>query len=242
MLPPHEGRGGAASCRGEGGTTLSLTLALSLTPLTRSSSLWLPLCLHPRLPCSTLLPQTLPCSILLPHTLPCSILLPQTLPCSILLPQSLPCSTLLPQTLSCSILLPLITEGWGGTLTLPIPKPPCSSLLLAILGWGWATRSPIRPRLINERGRDGAKNGHKACAPLSLPPAPAAGRTHSWRGGGGSEGVADDAASGGARNNRPPGERTSKEGGYPGPGPPLDPPPLLHFQCLGLTAKVLLRR
>ena len=94
VLPPHEGRGGgAAPCRGGGGggTTLSPTLALSLTPLTQSSSLWLPLCLHHILPCSTLLPQTLPCSILLP------------------------------QTLSCSILLPLITEGWGGTLTLPIP-------------------------------------------------------------------------------------------------------------------------
>ena len=193
--PPTKGGGGAASCRGGGGTTLSPTLALSLTPLTQSSSLWLPLCLHPRLPCSTLLPQYLPCSILLPHILPCSILLPQTLPCSILLPQTLPCSihlpqtlpcsTLLPQTLSCSILLLLVTEGWGGTLTLPIQKPPCSSLLLAILGWGWATLSPIRPRRINERGRDGAKNVHKACAPLSLSPAPAARRAHSWRGGGG---------------------------------------------------------
>ena len=162
---------------GGGGTTLSPTLALSLTPLTQSSSPWPPLCLHHRLPCSTLLPQTLPCSILLPHNLPCSILLPQ----------SLPCSTLLPQTLSCSILLPLITEGWGGTLTLPIPEPPCSSLLLAIAGWGWATLSPIRPRRINERGRDGAKNVRKACAPLSLPPAPAAGCAHSWRGGGGGQ-------------------------------------------------------
>jgi hypothetical protein len=69
-------------------------------------------------------------------------------------------------------------------LTLSIPKPPCSSLLLAIPGWGWATLSPIRPRRINERGRDGAKNVRKACAPLSLPPAPPAGRAHSWRGGG----------------------------------------------------------
>ena len=208
MLPPHEGRGGGlrrAGGGGGGGTTLSPTLALSLTPLTQSSSLWLPLCLHHRLPCSTLLSHTLPCSILLshtlpcsillPHTLPCSIPLPQTLPCSILLPQTLPCSILLPQapscsplppqTLSCSILLPLITEGWEGTLTLPSPKPPCSSLLLAIPGWGWATLSPIRPRRINERGRDGAKNVRKACAPLSLPPARAAGHAHSWRGGGG---------------------------------------------------------
>ena len=195
VLPPprREGGGLRRAGGGGGGTTLSPTLALSLTPLTQSSSLWLPLCLHPRLPCSTLLPQTLPCSILLPHSLPCSILLPQSLPCSILLPQTLPCSihlpqtlpcsTLLPQTLSCSILLLLVTEGWGGTLTLPIPKPPCSSLLLAILGWGWATLSPIRPRRINERGRDGAKDVHKAHAPLSLPPAPAAGRAHSWRGG-----------------------------------------------------------
>ena len=180
--PPRREGGGAAPCRGGGGggTTLSPTLALSLTPLTQSSSLWLPLCLHHRLSCSILLPQTLPCSILLPQTLPCSILLPQTLPCSILLPQTLPCSTLLPQTLSCSILLPLIAEGWGGTLTLPIPKPRCSSLLLAIPGWGWATLSPIRPRRINERGRDGVKNVRKARAPLSLPPAPAAGRAHSW--------------------------------------------------------------
>ena len=134
--PPTKGGGGGCVVPGGGGgTTLSPTLALSLPPLTQSSNLWLPLCLHPRLPCSTLLPQNLPCSILLPHTLPCSTLLPQTLPCSIHLPQTLPCSTLLPQTLSCSILLLLVTEGWGGTLTLPIPKPPCSSLLLAILGW-----------------------------------------------------------------------------------------------------------
>ena len=81
--PPTKGGGGGCVVPGGGGTTLSPTLALSLTPLTQSSSLWLPLCLHPRLPCSTLLPRTLPCSILLPHTLPCSILLPQTLPCSI---------------------------------------------------------------------------------------------------------------------------------------------------------------
>ena len=180
--PPRREGGGATSCRRGGGTTLSPTLALSLTPLTQSSSLWLPLSLHHRLPCSTLLPQTPPCRILLPHTLPCtillaqalpcSILLPQTLPCSILLPQTLPCITLLPQTLSCSILLPLITGGWGGTLTPYIAKQPCSSLLLAIPGWGWATVGPIRPRRINERGRDGAKNVRKACAPLSLPPAP----------------------------------------------------------------------
>ena len=131
MLPPPRRGGGVAPSRGRHRTTLSPTLTLSLTPLTQCSSLWLPLCVHHRLPCSTLLPQTMPCSILLPHTLPCSILLPQSLPCSILLPQSLPCSILLaktlpcstplPQTLSCSILLPLITEGWGGTLTLPIP-------------------------------------------------------------------------------------------------------------------------
>ena len=157
------GGGGAAPCRGESRTSLSLTLALSLTPLTHCSSLWLPLCVRHRLPCSTLLPQTLPCSIL----------------------------------------LPLIAEGWGGTLTLPIPKPPCSPLLLAIPRWGWVTLSPICPRRINERGRDGAKNVCKARAPPSLPPAPAAGRALSWRGGGGSEDAADDAASGGARNHRP---------------------------------------
>ena len=126
-----------------------------LTPLTQGSGLWLPLCWHHRLPCSTLLPQTLPCSSLLPQTLPCSSL------------------------------LPLIAEGWGGTSALPIPKPPCSPLLLAIPGWGWVTLCPIRPRHINERGRSGAKNVRKAHAPPSLPPAPAAGRAHSWGGGGG---------------------------------------------------------
>ena len=91
-------------------------------------------------------------------------------------------------------------------MTLSIPKPPCSSLLLAIPGWGWATLSPIRPRRINERGRDGAKNVRKACAPLSLPPAPPPRDAHTVGGGGGSEVVADDAASGGARSHRPPGE------------------------------------
>ena len=212
---------------GGGGTTLSPILALSLTPLTQgSSSLRLPLCLLHISPCSTLLPQTLPCSILLPHTLPssillpqtppCSILPPQTLPCSILSPQTLPCSTLPPQALSCSpllpqtlsrsILLPVTTEGWGGTLTLPSPKPPCSCLLLAIPGRGWATLSPIRPSRINERGREGVKNVRKASAPLSLPPAPAAGRAHSWRGGGGSEVVVNGAAGEGARNHRPLGD------------------------------------
>ena len=89
------------------------------------------------------------------------------------------CSTLLPQTLPCSILLPLIAEGWGGASTLPIPKPPCSPLLLAIPEWRWVTPCPIRPRRINERGQDGAKNIRKARAPPSLPPAPAAGRAHS---------------------------------------------------------------
>ena len=192
--PPTKGGGGAAPCRRGGGTTLSGTLALSLTPLTQSSSLWLPLCLDQRLPCSTLLPQSLPCSIPLPHTLlcsillaqalPCSILLPQTLPCSILLPLTLPCSTLLPQTLSCSILLPLITEGWGGTLNLSVPKPPCSSLLLANPGWGWATLSPICPRRINERGPGGAKNVCKACAPLSLASAAPRGSRPQLEGGG----------------------------------------------------------
>ena len=142
--PRREG-GGAAPRRGGRGTTLSLTLALSLTPLTQSSSLWLPLCLYHIMTCSTLLPQTLPCSIL----------------------------------------LPLIAEGWGGTWTLPSPKPPCSPLLLAIPGCRWFTLCPICPRRINERGRDGAKNVRKARAPPSLPPAPAAGRAHSWRGGGG---------------------------------------------------------
>ena len=88
---------------------MSLTLALPLTPLTQSSSLWLPLCLHHRMPCSTLLPQILPCSIL----------------------------------------LPLLAEGWGGTWTLPSPKPPCSPVLLAIPGWRWVTLCPIRPRRIN---------------------------------------------------------------------------------------------
>ena len=66
VLPAHGGGGGATPRRGERGTTLSLTLALSLTPLTQSSSLWLPLCLHHSMPCSTLLPQILPCSTLLP--------------------------------------------------------------------------------------------------------------------------------------------------------------------------------
>ena len=222
-LPAHGGGGGAALHRGGSGTTLSLTLALSLTPLTQGSSLWLPPCLHHRLSCSALLPQTLPCSILLPQTLPrstllpliaegwggtsalpilwppcspptpltqnsslwlppclhhrlsCSALLPQTLPRSTLLPliaegwggtSALPilwppcspptpltqnsslwlppclhhrksCSALLPQTLPCSTLLPLVAEGWGGTSALPIPKPPCSPLLLA--GWRWVT-------------------------------------------------------------------------------------------------------
>ena len=146
VLPAHGGRGGGGLRRAGGGngTTLSLTLALSLTPLTQSSSLWLPLCLPHRLSRSTLLPQTLPCSSL----------------------------------------LPLIAEGWGGTSTLPIPKPPCSPLLLAIPGWGWVTLCPIRPRRINERGRNRPKNVRKARAPPSLPPAPAAGRAHSWRGGG----------------------------------------------------------
>ena len=61
--PRRKGRG-TAPCWGEPGTTL--TLALSLTPLTRSSSLWLPLCLQHSTPYSTLLPQILPCSTLLP--------------------------------------------------------------------------------------------------------------------------------------------------------------------------------
>ena len=39
---------------------------LSLTSLTQSSSLWLPLCLQHSTPYSTLLPQILPCSTLLP--------------------------------------------------------------------------------------------------------------------------------------------------------------------------------
>ena len=29
----------------------------------------------------------------------------------------------------------LLAKGWGGTWTLPCPKPPCSPLLLAIPGW-----------------------------------------------------------------------------------------------------------
>ena len=58
--PPTEGGGGAAVHRGERWTTLSLT------PLTQSSSLWLPLCLQHSTPCSILLPQILPCSTLLP--------------------------------------------------------------------------------------------------------------------------------------------------------------------------------
>ena len=67
-LPAHggSGGGGAAPRRGGSRTTLSLTLALSLTPLTQGSSLWLPLCLHHRKSCSSLLPQTLPCSTLPP--------------------------------------------------------------------------------------------------------------------------------------------------------------------------------
>ena len=130
--PRREG-GGAAPRRGGSGTALSLTLALSLTPLTQGSSLWLPLCLHHRKICSSLLPQTLPCSTLLPLIAegwggtsalpiprpPCSPLTPLTQGSSLWLPlcwhHRLPCSTLLPQTLPCSSLLPLIAEGWGGT-------------------------------------------------------------------------------------------------------------------------------
>ena len=91
---------------------------------------------------------------------------------------------------------------------MPIPKPPYSPLLLAIPGWRWVTLCPIRPRRINEGGQNGAKNVRKARAPPSLPPAPAAGRAHSWRagGGGGSEVVANDAASGDACNHRPRGD------------------------------------
>ena len=200
-LPAHGGRGGgAAPRRGGSGTTLSLTLALSLTPLTQGSSLRLPLCLHHRKSCSSLLPQTLPCSTLPPLIAeglggtsslpiprpPCSPLTPRTQGSSLRLPLCLhhrkSYSTLLPQTLPCSTLLPLVAEGWGGTSTLPIPKPPCSPLVLA--GWGWVTLCPIRPRRINERGRDGAKNIREARTPPSLPPAPAAGRAHRWRGGG----------------------------------------------------------
>ena len=68
--PPTEGGGGgAAPRRGERGTTLSLTLALSLTPLTQSSSLWLPLCLRHSRPCSALLPQSCPAA----PCCPCSL-------------------------------------------------------------------------------------------------------------------------------------------------------------------------
>ena len=183
-LPAEGGRGGggcAAPAGGGSGTTSSLSLALSLTPLTQGSSLWPPLCLHHRKSCSNRLPQTLPCSTLLPlidegwggtSTLPirrppCSPLTPLTQGSSLWLPLCLhhrkSCSTLLPQTLPCSTLLPLIAEGWGGIPTLPIPKPPCSPMLLA--GWRWVTLCPICPCRINERGRDGAKNVREARAP-----------------------------------------------------------------------------
>ena len=153
--PPTEGGGGAAPRRGGSRTTLSLTLALSLTPLTQGSSLWLPLCLHHRKRRSSLLPQTPPCSTLLPLIAegwggtsalpipwpPCSPLTPLIQDSSPWLPPCLyhrkSCSTLLPQTLSCSTLLPLVAGGWGGTSTLPIPKPPCSPLPLA--GRRWVT-------------------------------------------------------------------------------------------------------
>ena len=136
--PRREG-GGAAPRRGGSRTTLSLTLALSLTPLTQGSSLWLPLCLHHRKRRSSLLPQTPPCSTLLPLIAegwggtsalpipwpPCSPLTPLIQDSSPWLPPCLyhrkSCSTLLPQTLSCSTLLPLVAGGWGGTSTLPIP-------------------------------------------------------------------------------------------------------------------------
>ena len=52
VLPAHGGRGGGCAAPGERGATLSLTLALPLTPLTQSSSLWLPL--QHSMPCSTL--------------------------------------------------------------------------------------------------------------------------------------------------------------------------------------------
>ena len=249
VLPPHGGGGGLRRAGG-GGTTLSPTLALSLTPLTQSSSLWLPLCLHHRLSCSTLLPQTLPCSIPLPQTLPCSILLPQTMPCSIPLPHTLPCSTLLPQTLPCSILLsqtlpcsillPPIPEGWGGTLTLPISKPPCSPLLLAIPGWGWVTLCPFRPRRINERGRNGAKNVRKARAPPSLPPAPATGRAHSWKGGGGQRSCGRRRSQRGCPQPSPPRrhEARATQAGCPWLGlwlthPPPPPAPSPHIPVGG---------
>ena len=90
--PPTRGEGGVAPCRGERGTTLPLTLGLSLTPLAQSSSIWLPLSLQYSPPCSTLLPQILPCNSLRPLFLegrgvtwilpspPCSVWLPLTQP------------------------------------------------------------------------------------------------------------------------------------------------------------------
>ena len=38
------------------------------------------------------------------------------------------------------------------------------------------------------------------------------------------------------------GPYTARRGGGSTPAPPIDHPPLLPFQCLGLTAKILLRR
>ena len=73
-------------------------------------------------------------------------------------------------------------------------------------GEGGLTLCPFCLRRCSERGRDGAKNVHQACAPPSLPPAPRCG-TCPWEGGGGCNTMTGCTASGGgACSHRPPGD------------------------------------